>query len=289
MSVSKKKTPTKTERSKGIELRSEAAILKEARMKRAIKRSKPETDIHQAGGSSEGASLEPEVPDEQKGKSTDTNSDDDNDDDQQSDDEQNVSNNPWTSDDEEETQKDEFVHTREKYVPTDDENVNDEEYERINKEMYDDVNVELKVAETADEMIDAKKVDVENENVNQEVRGDQVNYDAHATVIAAPATQKTEFSYYAAIKSEFPTVVKEYFRASLDDTLHKDEDAMDKGVAEKLKKRKPDDSDRDEGPLARPDQELKRKKMGKDTEPSKKKKSTRSTTTSQPKSIGNST
>ncbi|GJR64026.1 hypothetical protein Tco_0010091 [Tanacetum coccineum] len=30
------------------------------------------TDVHQAGGSSEGAGLEPEVPDEQKGKSTNT-------------------------------------------------------------------------------------------------------------------------------------------------------------------------------------------------------------------------
>ncbi|GKD07174.1 hypothetical protein Tco_1186859 [Tanacetum coccineum] len=35
-----------------------------------------------------------------------------------------------------------------------------------------------------------------------------------------------------------------------------DEDAMDKGVVEKLKKRKPDDADRDEGPLAGPNQGL---------------------------------
>ncbi|GKB20330.1 hypothetical protein Tco_0854253, partial [Tanacetum coccineum] len=121
-----------------------AAILEEAHIKTDIKRSKRETNIHQAGGSSEGASLEPEVLDEQKGKSTDTSegtglipgvpdvskvdsseseyeswgdSDDDNDDDdQQSDDEQNVSDNPRISDYEE----DEFVHT-------DDENVDDEE------------------------------------------------------------------------------------------------------------------------------------------------------------------
>nr|GEY19073.1 hypothetical protein [Tanacetum cinerariifolium] len=212
VSVSKKKAPAKTERSKRIELLSEVAILKEAQMKKAIKRSKRETNIHQAGGSSEGAGLEPEVSDEQKGKSTDTSKgtglipgvpdmskansskseyeswgdiDDNNDDDnQQSDDEKNVSDNPRTSDDEEETQEDKFVHTPKNYVPTDDENVDDEEYEHVNKEMYDDVNVELKDAETADEgkgneeITDAEKVDAENKNVNQEVAGDQVNDDA---------------------------------------------------------------------------------------------------------------
>ncbi|GJR69151.1 hypothetical protein Tco_0015216 [Tanacetum coccineum] len=59
----------------------------------------------------------------------------------------------------------------------------------------------------------------------------------------------------------------------------------------KLKKRKPDDADRDEGLPARPDQGLKRKKTGKDTKPSKKAKSTgtsKGTTKSQPKSTGKS-
>ncbi|GJT62728.1 hypothetical protein Tco_1006261 [Tanacetum coccineum] len=218
---------------------------------KATKRNKKETDIHQAGASSEGVGLEPEIPDEQKDKSTDTNGDDD--DDQESDDEQNVSDNPRTSDDEEETHEDEFVHTPENYVPTNDENVDDEEYGRINKEMYDDVNVELKDVETADEgkgdegMIDAEKVDAENENVNQEVIGDQVNDDAQATATATLATQKTEVPlqtfhqrlFYleyevktlrnvdhcsairATIKSEVSTVVKEYLGTNMDDTVHK--------------------------------------------------------------------
>ncbi|GKF51703.1 hypothetical protein Tco_0148170 [Tanacetum coccineum] len=38
--VSKKKAPAKTERSKGIELLSEAALLEEAQLKKAIKQSK---------------------------------------------------------------------------------------------------------------------------------------------------------------------------------------------------------------------------------------------------------
>nr|GEU62963.1 hypothetical protein [Tanacetum cinerariifolium] len=157
--VLKKKAPTKAERSKGIELLSEAALHEEAHN-----------------------------------------------------DEENVSDNPRTSDDEEEIQEDEFVHTPENYVPTDDENVDGEEYERINKEMYDDVNVELKDAEPADEgkcdeeMTDAEKGDAEIENVNQEVTGNQVNDDAQATVTAALATQKTKVPLQSSsISSDYAT------------------------------------------------------------------------------------
>ncbi|GKG10081.1 hypothetical protein Tco_0338827, partial [Tanacetum coccineum] len=41
-------------------------------VEKAIKRSKRETNIHQAGGLSKGADLESEVPDEPKGKSINT-------------------------------------------------------------------------------------------------------------------------------------------------------------------------------------------------------------------------
>nr|GEU52072.1 hypothetical protein [Tanacetum cinerariifolium] len=57
-------------------------------------------------------------------------------------------------------------------------------------------------------------------------------------------------------------------------SILEDEDAMDKGVVDKLKKRKPDDVDRDDDPHAGPDQGLKKKKTSKDVEPSKKEKST---------------
>ncbi|GKF02339.1 hypothetical protein Tco_0029262, partial [Tanacetum coccineum] len=70
-----------------------------------------------------------------------------------------------------------------------------------------------------------------------------------------------------------------------------DEDVMDKGVTDKLKKRNPDDADRDEDPPTRPDQGLKRQKSSKDVEPTKKAKSTdtsKGTTKSQPKSTGKS-
>ncbi|GKE22210.1 hypothetical protein Tco_1433722 [Tanacetum coccineum] len=193
VSVSKKKAPAKAERSKGIELLSEAALLEEALLKKAIKRRKRETNVHQAGGLSEGASLEPEG---------DNDDDNDDDDDQQSDNEQNVSDNLRTSNDEEETQEDEFVHTLENYVPTDDENVDDEEYERINKEMYDDVNE----GKGDEEMTNAKKVNADNKNVNQEVTGDQVNDDAHATVTTSLATYNTEVPpQMSSISSDYAT------------------------------------------------------------------------------------
>ncbi|GJV73391.1 hypothetical protein Tco_1493386 [Tanacetum coccineum] len=151
------------------------------------------------GGSSEGAGLELEVPDEQKGKSTNTRDSDD-DDDQQGDDENTESDNDKDTnlnktDDEEE---DEFIHTLDDYIPTNDENIDDEEYNRINKEMYSDVNVELKETELEGkgkddkEMTDVGHVYDEQEKVIQEVAGDQVKDVDQETVTAAPATQKTK-------------------------------------------------------------------------------------------------
>ncbi|GJR42918.1 hypothetical protein Tco_1311021 [Tanacetum coccineum] len=74
-------------------------------------------------------------------------------------------------------------------------------------------------------------------------------------------------------------------------SILEDKDAMDKGVANKLKKRKPDDADRDEDPPAGSDQGLKRRETSKDVEPSKTVKSndtSKGTTKSQLKSTGKS-
>nr|GEX60070.1 retrovirus-related Pol polyprotein from transposon TNT 1-94 [Tanacetum cinerariifolium] len=83
--------------------------------------------------------------------------------------------------DEEETQEDEFVHTPDDYVPTDDEthDIDDEEYVRINEELYGDVNVEMKDAKPADEgkgdeeMTDVEKADAEHEEINEEASNAQ--------------------------------------------------------------------------------------------------------------------
>ncbi|GJS86582.1 hypothetical protein Tco_0769218 [Tanacetum coccineum] len=63
---------------------------------------------------------------------------------------------------------------------------------------------------------------------------------------------------------------------ALMESILEDKDAMDEGVAKKFKKRKPDDADKDEGPSARSDRGLKRRKTSKDTELPKKAKSTKS-------------
>nr|GEV85052.1 retrovirus-related Pol polyprotein from transposon TNT 1-94 [Tanacetum cinerariifolium] len=114
------------------------------------------------------------------------------------------------------------------------------------------------------------------------------------------------------IKYEVLKVIKEYLGTSLDDSLQKsfnrspkkraryhalvesfleDEIAIDEGFVDKVKKRKQDDADKDEGPFARSDRGLKRQKISKDVEPSKKAKSTKAskgtskgTSKSQPKS-----
>ncbi|GKD29500.1 hypothetical protein Tco_1240278 [Tanacetum coccineum] len=140
----KKKAPTRAERSKGIELLSDAALLEEAQFKKALKRSKRDTNIHQAGGSCEGDDSKPEVPDEPKDE-VDEQSDDER---TESDDKQTEADNPRTSDEEEETQEDE--------CPT-------------NKEKGDE------------EMNNTKTVDAEHENVYQGGAGNQVKDDAHVT------------------------------------------------------------------------------------------------------------
>nr|GFA93090.1 hypothetical protein [Tanacetum cinerariifolium] len=178
------KKPATRKQSIGVQIRdTPAALLEEAQLKKALKRRKQETSIHQADGSSEGVDFESEVPDEPKGKSIDTsegtglkpgvpdlskgdsseseyeswgdNGDeanikdneevqDSDDEPQHADDERTGFENQETNDDDEETE-DEFVHTPPNYAPTDDESndVTGEEYERINEELYGDVDISL--------------------------------------------------------------------------------------------------------------------------------------------------
>ncbi|GKD85948.1 hypothetical protein Tco_1357102 [Tanacetum coccineum] len=69
---SKKKTLVAVEEPAEKPANKPATRRQSAGLKNAIKQSRRETNIHQAGGSSKGAGLEPEVLDEQKGKSSDT-------------------------------------------------------------------------------------------------------------------------------------------------------------------------------------------------------------------------
>ncbi|GKE10837.1 hypothetical protein Tco_1414388 [Tanacetum coccineum] len=214
--------------------------------------------------------------------------------------------------------------------------------------MYDDVNMELKDAELADEgkgdeeLIDAEKVASSSRSVSSNYGSIFLNLDnissveteiismldvqvQHEFLIQESKTlsvihlrlsklekevkELKNFDHsstlLATIKLEVPMALKEYIGAIMDEALHKhralyhalmesileDKDAIDKRVADKLKKRKPDDADKDEDPLAGPGQGLKRKKTSKDAEPSKKVKSTdtsKGTNKSQPKTTGKS-
>ncbi|GJW62940.1 hypothetical protein Tco_0174737 [Tanacetum coccineum] len=67
---------------------------------------------------------------------------------------------------------------------------------------------------------------------------------------------------------------------ALMESILEDEDAMDQGVADKLKKKKQDDVDKDEGSSAGSDRGLKRQKTSKVAKPSKGSKSKESKSSS---------
>ncbi|GJZ97561.1 hypothetical protein Tco_0670014 [Tanacetum coccineum] len=181
VSISKKKAPGKVDRGKGMDLLTDAALLEVAQVKEALKKSKKDSYMLHPSGLGDGVGSQPKVPNESKDKTTgtdegtDSDDDDDNDDDSDdiskgdddkadsdddngndaqnsertdSDEEENRNLN-LKVDEEEETLKDEYIHTHDYYVPTDEETndekkeFNDEEYD----ELYKDVNVRSKVAE----------------------------------------------------------------------------------------------------------------------------------------------
>ncbi|GJR06876.1 retrovirus-related pol polyprotein from transposon TNT 1-94 [Tanacetum coccineum] len=230
VSVSKKKAQAKVDRGKGMDLLSDVALLEAAQLKKVLKKSKQDTHMLHASSLSDGV--------------------------------------------EEEKYDDEFIHTPDDYVPTDDEtNIKSKEFdEEEYEELYGDVNISLKDTEPAGkekgdvDMTNTKTGDVELEemitNLEKGCQRDK-NVDHSAALLST-------------INSEVPNVVKEYLGTSLDDALHKkttlfetmtkyksfnkspkqkalyhdlmesileDKDAMDEGVADKLKKRKQDDAD----------------------------------------------
>ncbi|GKC31688.1 hypothetical protein Tco_1038982 [Tanacetum coccineum] len=239
VSVSKKKAPATTDRSKGIDLLSEAALLGDAQMKKVLKRSKRETHSHQASGSGDGVGSQPKVPDELQDKTTGTNEgtesgdDDDSNDDDVSDDDGNEDDSDddggdndsesertefdedenhnlnQNDDDIEDEYEDEYVRTTSSYEYTDDENkhVEEEEYDRIDEELYKDVNVKLKDVEHGEEgKRDAEIIDIGQDDVTQETTYDQVKDDAHVTLTTAHVSEKTEVPLQSSsVSSDFAT------------------------------------------------------------------------------------
>ncbi|GKD67500.1 hypothetical protein Tco_1309608 [Tanacetum coccineum] len=188
------KALAKVARSNGTELLSDATLLEEAQLKKALRRSKRDTTIHQEGVPDVSTIDSSESENESWGDSGDEANEQSNDKDEQSDDDREQANDKRTEfdDKEEETQDDEYIHTPDDYVPTNEEikdetdDVTEEEYERINEELYGDVNVSLTDVEPAKKEKDDEEMTVAfHVNVNQEGAGNQVKDDAQAT-------QKTE-------------------------------------------------------------------------------------------------
>ncbi|GKD06627.1 NB-ARC domains-containing protein, partial [Tanacetum coccineum] len=112
-------------------------------------------------------------------------------------------------DDKEEEYEDEYVRTPANYESNDDENenVDEEEYDRIDEELYKDVNVELKdVVHGEEGKGDAEMTNAGHDDVTQETTYDQVEDDAHVTLIDAHVTQKTEVPLQSSfVSSDFAT------------------------------------------------------------------------------------
>ncbi|GKE01033.1 hypothetical protein Tco_1389016 [Tanacetum coccineum] len=212
----------------------------ETQLKKALKRSKRETSIHQAGGSSEGANIESKVPDEPKGKLIDTS--------------EGTGLKPGVPDmskgDSSESEYESWGDSGDEANVQDDE---EEEYERINEELYGNVNVSLTDVEPVGKEKDDEEMSVVGHvNANQEGACNQVKDDAQATqktdapipiismmdinvqhevpctssLLTIPDVKELKdvdnsSKVISTIKYEVPNVVKEYIGSNLDDALHK--------------------------------------------------------------------
>nr|GEW44169.1 retrovirus-related Pol polyprotein from transposon TNT 1-94 [Tanacetum cinerariifolium] len=162
VSVSKKKPPTKADRSKGIEIQSDVTLSKAAQLKEATKRSKKDFHISQASGS--GVSDVPTYDFESENKSW-GDSEDDNDDD--SDDDNKGEDDKADSDDDEE-----------------------------DDDLYKDVDVRSLGAEQEQERKGDKELTDADQNFSQEKSYEQVVEDAHVTLTSLQKTNSSKQSSY---------------------------------------------------------------------------------------------
>ncbi|GKC77010.1 hypothetical protein Tco_1127784 [Tanacetum coccineum] len=198
--VSKKKAPVTADRSKGIDLLSEATLLEDAQMKKVLKQSKKrklvlikqvaqamELVLNQRFLMSFKTRQLRESGDDDDSNDDDSDDDDSDDDDNDDDSDEDDGGNNDVSDDErtesyedenlnlnqndddiEEEYEDEYVRTPSSYESTDDENehVDKEEYDRIDEKLHKDMNVNLKDVEHGEEgKGDAKMTDAGHDDV----------------------------------------------------------------------------------------------------------------------------
>nr|GEW04714.1 hypothetical protein [Tanacetum cinerariifolium] len=193
VSVSKKKAPTTTNRSKGIDLLFEATLLEDAQIKKVLERSKRETHFHQASGSGDGVDSQPKAPDELQDNTIGKN--------------EGTGTKPGVPD----VPKDQSESENESWGESgdDDDNDDDSNDDDSDDDSYNDA-VMMKGLSlmTIRTMMIKKKImkmmhgkegkgnveitDVGHDDVTQEETYDQVEDDAHVTLTTAHVTQKTK-------------------------------------------------------------------------------------------------
>ncbi|GKB46229.1 hypothetical protein Tco_0896982 [Tanacetum coccineum] len=193
VSVSKKKTPAKGKRSKGIEILSDVALTEA-------------TQLKEISGTDEGTGTKPGVPDIPKydSENDNDNNDDDNDDDDGNHDdndddsyhertESDRDENPNLNQSNEENEKEEEEYV-DKFTDEEDnaDNAKEENEEELDdaEELYRDVNVNLRKEDV--EMTNANQSGADQHNVSQESEFEQEEEDAHVTLTAVHDTYRTD-------------------------------------------------------------------------------------------------
>ncbi|GJZ46016.1 hypothetical protein Tco_0593612 [Tanacetum coccineum] len=285
VSVSKKKAPVTTDKSKGIELLSEATLLEDAQMKKALKKSKRDINIHQASGSrvldvskayssiSENESWGDSGDDEE---SDDVSDDDGNDDDSDNDDGNNDSDDVRAESDDDKNdddQEEEYVRTPENYESTDDEDehVDEEEYEELYKDSY---TAEFKKKAQAErkryiDLVEKSVKDIINDEVKTQLSQILLKAisDFVTPMIKSTITESLEDVMEKSQSNLTADVHKELYKA-LVNSYNVDKDLFKvygKAVSLKIGR---EDKDKDEDPPAGSDQGMKRWKKTKDVKPS---------------------
>ncbi|GJX22380.1 hypothetical protein Tco_0226825 [Tanacetum coccineum] len=242
----KKKQPAKKPKAKGLAVLSEVALTEAEQLKLATKRSKTQFYSSHASGSGDGVDTQSKVLDEQQqktsgtdegtgtkpgvpdvpiyeseskkeswGDSEDEDEDDENDSNDISDD---------TNDDDEETDSDRTKSDRIK-IPIldqstikyyegeeekldDEEMMNDDEDDEVTKEFYEDVNVNLGNKDT--KMTNADQGALEQQNVPQESRFEQVEEDAHLLNLENPSPADNEIASLMETSDRHATAVPKF-------------------------------------------------------------------------------
>ncbi|GJT13616.1 hypothetical protein Tco_0860658 [Tanacetum coccineum] len=201
-SVSKNKAPAKIGRGKGIELLSDAALLEDAQMKKALKKKVPDEQTDKPKDTNKGTDESDDVNDE------DNDDDDDNGDDDNSDDNDDGGNDdggneddyeenpPFTLEDyEEEEQDEEYVYSPEKDKSDDEEKMYEEEDDDVAKELYGDLNITQGLRDT--DMANAEQGGEDQQNASHESGFVQEEDDGHVTLTTVhDKTKGTMHSLY---------------------------------------------------------------------------------------------